>query len=212
MHLLPRGVSWNRQRGRYRAQITVKNKKIHLGYFNSPEAAALAYQQHRRTISTGETAMNLSQTHFPNVAAINPTLAEALVKDIGNLLAANFHLTSPAPKLKSEAVKHTELLADYAAKLAVAMNSYPHKAICAHQVAEFIGVPYSTLSPKGWSSVMQQAGLVKVGYTISTRYAANSFIYCRQCDIAELSVVGLKARRSYLPPGVYLDSRIPAAA
>jgi hypothetical protein len=38
-----KGVSWYKRQQKWRSQIRVDNKKIHLGYFNTPEEAYLAY-------------------------------------------------------------------------------------------------------------------------------------------------------------------------
>jgi hypothetical protein len=38
-----RGVSWERSRGRWQAQIQANRKKRHLGYFDTPEEASAAY-------------------------------------------------------------------------------------------------------------------------------------------------------------------------
>jgi len=38
-----KGVSYRKQVGRWTAQITVNNKRSHIGYFNTPEAAHAAY-------------------------------------------------------------------------------------------------------------------------------------------------------------------------
>ena len=40
-----KGVSFHKQRGRYRAEITVAGKGVHLGLFDSAEDAAEAYRQ-----------------------------------------------------------------------------------------------------------------------------------------------------------------------
>lgn len=38
-----RGVDFHKARGKFRARIVVKDRSIHLGRFNTPEEAALAY-------------------------------------------------------------------------------------------------------------------------------------------------------------------------
>ncbi len=38
-----KGVSWHKQQKHWYARITINNKKEHLGYFNTEEEAALAY-------------------------------------------------------------------------------------------------------------------------------------------------------------------------
>ena len=38
-----RGVYYYKSTKRWKAQITIKNKKLHLGYFHSPRLAAIAY-------------------------------------------------------------------------------------------------------------------------------------------------------------------------
>ena len=40
-----KGAFWNKRDRKWRAQITLKNKQLHLGYFNTPEQAALAYNE-----------------------------------------------------------------------------------------------------------------------------------------------------------------------
>lgn len=150
--------------------------------------------------------MNLDHTDFPNVLARNPELATALAKDIGALLA-KLTVPAPPPKEKSESAKHAEMLRNYGAKAAVALNDYPYKAICAQQVAEMIGVPYETIPVKTWASIMKHAGLIRLGYSITTKYALNSYIYCRRCDLIELSVPDIVTRRSFLAPGIYMEGR-----
>ena len=151
--------------------------------------------------------MNLDHTDFPNVLARNPDLATALAKDIGALLAKLTTPAPPPPKEKSESAKHAEMLRNYGAKAAVALNDYPYKAICAQQVAEMIGVPYDTIPVKTWASIMKHAGLIRLGYSITTKYALNSYIYCRRCDLIELSVPDIVTRRSFLAPGIYMEGR-----
>ena len=41
-----RGVSWIKARSKWVAQIKVNNKKIHLGYFDTPEEGAVAYNNY----------------------------------------------------------------------------------------------------------------------------------------------------------------------
>lgn len=41
-----RGVSWIKARSKWVAQIKVNNKKIHLGYFDTPEEGAIAYNNY----------------------------------------------------------------------------------------------------------------------------------------------------------------------
>ena len=43
-----RGVSWNRQHKRYRAQVWIARRRIHLGYFRALEDAAVAVAEGRR--------------------------------------------------------------------------------------------------------------------------------------------------------------------
>jgi len=38
------GVSWHKSSKKYRGQVAIDNKRISLGYFNTPEEAFLAYQ------------------------------------------------------------------------------------------------------------------------------------------------------------------------
>jgi hypothetical protein len=40
-----KGYFFNKANKKYRAEITVRGKRIHLGYFNTPEEALQAYQQ-----------------------------------------------------------------------------------------------------------------------------------------------------------------------
>lgn len=39
-----KGVTWNKQKSKWWAKITVNHKKYHLGFFDTPEEASLAYQ------------------------------------------------------------------------------------------------------------------------------------------------------------------------
>lgn len=39
-----KGVCWHRERRKWRAQITINNKSVHLGYFSSREEAANTYK------------------------------------------------------------------------------------------------------------------------------------------------------------------------
>lgn len=43
------GVSYHKQHQKFHAQIQVNKRKIHLGYFDTPEAASQAYLQAKRT-------------------------------------------------------------------------------------------------------------------------------------------------------------------
>ena len=43
-----KGVSWYKQKGKYRAKIKHNGKPIHLGYFDTAEAASRAYQRAAR--------------------------------------------------------------------------------------------------------------------------------------------------------------------
>jgi len=54
------GVYWAENAGRWRAQISVQHKKIHLGYFDSKEAAARAYD----TAAT-KYRKEFARTNFP---------------------------------------------------------------------------------------------------------------------------------------------------
>lgn len=139
---------------------------------------------------------------LPSLAARYPEIAELLARDLTVLLNP---APPPAPsKERSEKFKHLEQLAAYAATLAVALQSYPHKALCAQQAAELIGIPYDSISAKGWSSVLKQAGLARTGYNINTRYAPSCPIYGRRIDLVELSVDDWVARRNFLSPGSYV--------
>lgn len=39
-----KGVHWNKQRKRWRAEIMINRRTVHLGYFDTPEQASAAYQ------------------------------------------------------------------------------------------------------------------------------------------------------------------------
>ena len=48
-----KGVCWNKQRNKWRAQIRINGKSIHLGYFGCPKEASEAYET-RAKIEFGE--------------------------------------------------------------------------------------------------------------------------------------------------------------
>ncbi len=43
-----RGVNWNEEKQKWHAKISLKKKRLHLGYFSSAEKAALAYEKAKR--------------------------------------------------------------------------------------------------------------------------------------------------------------------
>jgi hypothetical protein len=48
---LPVGVTLDKRRNKYYARIEINKKRIHLGYFNTPEEASQAYQNKLKDIS-----------------------------------------------------------------------------------------------------------------------------------------------------------------
>jgi len=55
-----RGVSWYSRHKKWVAQIRVNSRRIHLGYFISPESAAAAYDRVARELHEGFTPLNFS--------------------------------------------------------------------------------------------------------------------------------------------------------
>ena len=53
-----RGVSWMKNRGKWRAAITHKYKQIHIGLFDSEEDAKLAYNKKVKELSLPDEALN----------------------------------------------------------------------------------------------------------------------------------------------------------
>lgn len=49
-----RGVSWNKNAGKWHAYIKVSGKRRHIGLFNTPEEASIAYEQTRDDIARNE--------------------------------------------------------------------------------------------------------------------------------------------------------------
>lgn len=45
----PQGVYWNKRDKKFKAQITINGKQIHLGYFNTSQEASIAYQVARKS-------------------------------------------------------------------------------------------------------------------------------------------------------------------
>ena len=43
-----RGVTYNKRNNKYQSRLSVNNKKIHLGYFNTPEEASKAYEEAKK--------------------------------------------------------------------------------------------------------------------------------------------------------------------
>lgn len=48
-----RGALWNKQKGRYKSAIRITGKSIHLGYFNCPTAAHIAYMRKKEELLNG---------------------------------------------------------------------------------------------------------------------------------------------------------------
>jgi len=53
-----RGVSWMKSRGKWRAAITHQYKQIHIGLFDSEEAAKLAYNEKVKELKLPREALN----------------------------------------------------------------------------------------------------------------------------------------------------------
>lgn len=49
-----RGVSWNKNASKWHAYIKVNGKRRHIGLFETPEEASIAYEQARDVIATNE--------------------------------------------------------------------------------------------------------------------------------------------------------------
>ena len=46
-----KGVYWNKQKNKWKSQIRINKKRIHLGYFNCELTASIAYQNKLKTIN-----------------------------------------------------------------------------------------------------------------------------------------------------------------
>lgn len=54
------GVSWNKQRLKWRAQLMFKGKRVTIGHYNSELQAAMSYRKAKEGLKTYQPSMNLS--------------------------------------------------------------------------------------------------------------------------------------------------------
>ena len=52
------GVSWSKQKNKYRSAIVVDGKQKHLGFFDNKETASQMYEMHKKLLHQGYVAIN----------------------------------------------------------------------------------------------------------------------------------------------------------
>lgn len=73
-----RGVTWYKWSGKWMAQIIINRKRIHLGYFETEEAAAIAFDRKAEELGFSPEAFN--RNNYPDIFSLpkHKKLAESL--------------------------------------------------------------------------------------------------------------------------------------
>jgi hypothetical protein len=65
-----KGVGWHKGRGRYHARIQLEGTRVHLGFFDDPETAALAYDAAARLLFGAFAVCNYPEQATPPLVAL----------------------------------------------------------------------------------------------------------------------------------------------